>query len=230
MLRSPSFIDRYSNFTTHFQNLATQKTKFVAAGAVNGVRAPFPAVWTNLNAGFNTVRRGAYYRRGGYVGAGKMGLEIERKFLVTGDQWRLGSEATAMRQGYLALGPPASVRVRIEGKRAYLNVKESTLGVRRAEFEYPLPLADAEELLTLCATAIVSKIRHRVRYGSHVWEVDEFEGENTGLVLAEVELEREGDPVELPPWVGTEVSGDEKYVNTYLSKRPFQTWSREPHG
>lgn len=155
-----------------------------------------------------------------------MGIEIERKFIVTGDGWRAGSVATVMRQGYVSLGPPASVRVRIEGPRAVLNIKESTLGIRREEFEYEIPVADAEDLLRLCQGNVISKTRHRVRHGQHTWEVDVFDGENTGLVTAEVELEREDEPVTLPPWVGEEVSNDRRYRNTYLSQHPYRIWGR----
>lgn len=155
-----------------------------------------------------------------------MGIEIERKFIVTGDGWRAGSVATEMRQGYVSLGPPASVRVRIEGRRAFLNIKESTLGIRRGEFEYEIPVADAEDLLRLCQGTVISKTRHRVQHGQHTWEVDVFDGENAGLVTAEVELVREDEPVTLPPWVGEEVSNDRRYRNTYLSQHPYRTWRR----
>ena len=154
-----------------------------------------------------------------------MGEEIERKFLVTGDGWRDGAEPTRMRQAYLALGPPASVRIRLEGDRAILNIKESTLGIRRGEFEYEIPVADAEALFNLCVGFVVEKSRYQVRHGNHVWEVDMFEGENAGLVLAEVELSAESERVELPSWVGEEVSHDLRYRNTHLAVHPFRTWN-----
>ena len=153
-----------------------------------------------------------------------MGREIERKFLVATDNWPRDRSAVRMRQGYLSVGPPASVRVRIEGNRAWLNIKESTLSVSRAEFEYEIPATDVEELMGLCETGVVSKSRHRVEYGGHTWEVDVFEGENTGLVLAEVELDTEDEAVALPDWAGEEVSTDPKYRNTYLARHPYRTW------
>jgi adenylate cyclase len=157
-----------------------------------------------------------------------LGREIERKFLVTSDGWRPGAQAhVAMRQGYLAVGPPASIRIRVEGERAWLNVKESTPGIGRAEFEYEIPNADAEQLLSHCDGHIIEKTRHRVPHGDHVWEIDVFEGENAGLVLAEVELESEDEPVSLPVWAGEEVSVDPRYRNTYLSRRPYRTWPKE---
>jgi adenylate cyclase len=153
-----------------------------------------------------------------------MGIEIERKFLVTGDGWRTGASGVPMRQGYLALGPPASVRVRIEGERALLNIKESTLGLRRDEFEYEIPVADAEELLFHCGGSVIEKQRFNVQHGGRDWEVDVFGGPNAGLVVAEVELDDENERVDLPPWVGEEVSRDPRYRNTYLSAHPYRTW------
>ncbi len=155
-----------------------------------------------------------------------MGTEIERKFLVASHDWRAVADAgTAMKQGYLAIGPPAAVRVRLEGNQAFLNIKQSTLDISRAEFEYPLPAADAEELLeTLCAGRTVEKTRYCVEYGGRTWEVDVFKGLNAPLIVAEVELESTADAIELPPWAGAEVSGDPRYLNTYLSQHPFSTW------
>jgi len=154
-----------------------------------------------------------------------VGIEIERKFLVTGEGWRPGYEAHSIRQGYLAVGPPASVRVRVSGDQAYLNIKRSTLDIARDEFEYPIPLADAEYLLTnLCADRCVEKTRHLVRHAGLVWEVDVFAGSNTGLVVAEVELDQADQSIELPPWAGREVSGDPRYLNSSLSQYPFQAW------
>jgi len=154
-----------------------------------------------------------------------VGIEIERKFLVTGDGWRPGSSPKAIRQGYLAYGPPASVRLRVTGDTAHLNIKESTLAITRREFEYPIPVADAEEMLErLTADAIVSKTRYHVVVGGHTWEIDVFDGANAGLVLAEVEIESEESAIEVPEWAGREVSGDERYLNTYLAQHPFTTW------
>ena len=154
-----------------------------------------------------------------------MGTEIERKFLVIGDGWRAAIEsATPIRQGYLAVGPPTAVRVRIRGDQANLNVKKSTLDITRAEFEYPIPLEDACQLLDLCEGFIVEKTRHHVTYGGLLWEIDVFEGENQGLIVAEVELESADQPFQKPPWAGKEVSGDPRYLNSHLSRNPYSQW------
>lgn len=156
-----------------------------------------------------------------------MGREIERKFLVTGDGWRAAAvDAVPMRQGYLATDPACSVRVRIEGGSARLNIKSATLGVERLEFEYPIPVADAEEMLArLCTTPPVEKVRYRVPWGGHVWEVDVFEGANAGLVVAEIELPDPDAPFERPPWVGEEVSHDPRYYNVMLARHPYREWA-----
>lgn len=154
-----------------------------------------------------------------------MGREIERKFLVADDGWRPGFDPKPMRQGYLSFGPPASVRVRVSAAKAYLNIKQSTLNIARDEFEYAIPVADAEFMLAhLCAGQSIEKTRHHVRHGGLVWEVDVFEGANAGLVVAEVELQRADQHVDLPPWTGREVSGDARYLNSSLAQRPFITW------
>jgi len=154
-----------------------------------------------------------------------MGHEIERKFLVMHDGWREGSVGVPMRQGYLCVGPPSSVRVRIEGDRAFLNVKQSTLAISRAEFDYAIPMADAETILaTLCAGKSVEKMRYRIEYRGFTWEVDVFEGANAPLVVAEIELDAEDQPFEKPSWAGEEVSGDPRYLNTYLSNHPYSEW------
>lgn len=130
-----------------------------------------------------------------------------------------------MRQGYLSFGPPASVRVRVSGDEAYLNIKQSTLAISRDEFEYAIPVADAEFLLaTMCAGGLIEKTRHHVQHGGLVWEVDVFEGANAGLIVAEVELDHADQRVNLPPWVGREVSGDARYLNSSLVQRPFTQW------
>lgn len=154
-----------------------------------------------------------------------MGTEIERKFLVRGDAWRSGAKRVDARQGYLAVGPPASVRVRIMGDKAHLNIKQATLAVARAEFEYEIPVADAHELLdTLCDGRIVEKTRHYVEHGGMTWEVDEFRGANAGLIVAELELESEDQPFDRPSWLGEEVSGDARYFNSNLALNPYSTW------
>ncbi len=155
-----------------------------------------------------------------------MGIEIERKFLVSDGTWRAVAGAGApCRQGYLALGPPASVRVRIMGGEAKLNIKQATLAIRRAEFEYPIPLEDAEELLAKhCADRRVEKTRYYISLGAHTWEVDVFDGANAGLVLAEIELAAEEDTFARPSWLGAEVSGDPRYLNSSLAETPWTTW------
>ena len=158
-----------------------------------------------------------------------MAEEIERKFLVIGDAWRAESDGgTAFRQGYLSTDPERNVRVRTKGSTAKLTIKGAARGVsglRRAEFEVDLPLDDANEILDrLCLRPIIEKVRHRVKVGGLVWEIDEFSGDNAGLVVAEVELDAEDQSFERPPWVGDDVSDDSRYLNASLVERPFSTW------
>lgn len=158
-----------------------------------------------------------------------MATEIERKFLISDPAFLLGlSPGDHCVQGYLAFGPPVAVRVRIMGGVATVNVKTATLSISRHEFEYEIPLADAQALLkTSCAGPPVEKTRHTVEYGGKTWEVDVFAGANAGLVVAEIELDAEDESFALPPWAGREVSGDPKYLNTCLCQRPFSTWPKE---
>lgn len=154
-----------------------------------------------------------------------MPVEIERKFRVTGDGWRAAGAGTRYRQGYLSLQAGASVRVRASHDQGYLTIKGETSGVTRAEYEYPIPLAHANELLdALCIKPVIEKTRYRIEHRGLVWEVDEFEGGNAGLVIAEVELESEGQAIELPAWVGEEVTGDPRYYNASLVSNPYSTW------
>lgn len=153
-----------------------------------------------------------------------MATEIERKFLVVGTDWRTPS-GVKMRQGYLNRDMERIVRVRIEGERAALTIKGMLKGATRAEFEYEIPLKDAEQLLAICDGPLVEKIRHRVPYQGFVWEVDEFLGDNAGLVVAEIELEREDQPYAKPHWAGAEVTYDPRYLNSNLATKPFKTWS-----
>lgn len=156
-----------------------------------------------------------------------MPLEIERKFLLKGDGWRLAAHgAQRLRQGYLNSEERCSVRVRTDGNQAWLNIKSATLGAQRQEFEYAIPLADAEQMLdTLSLRPLIEKTRHLVTVGSHVWEIDEFEGENAGLVVAEIELDHAEEAFERPDWLGEEVTHDARYYNTRLRKRPFKDWA-----
>ncbi|OIO61208.1 MAG: adenylate cyclase [Alphaproteobacteria bacterium CG_4_10_14_0_2_um_filter_63_37] len=157
-----------------------------------------------------------------------MGIEIERKFLVRGEGWKSqGDGGTRYRQGYLSVTPERTVRVRLAGNRGFLTIKGKPVGTARAEFEYEIPAADALTMLdTLCPPGQIDKIRHRVVVGGHVWEVDEFLGDNAGLVVAEIELSAEGEAFEMPDWAGEEVSGDVRYTNARLSQAPFASWDK----
>ncbi len=153
-----------------------------------------------------------------------MGREVERKFLVEGSGWGPGKDGVLQRQGYLAVTERGTVRVRIEGGRATMTVKGPQAGITRAEYEYKIPLADAEEMLATLCTVVLEKTRHARRHGSHLWEIDVFHGENEGLVTAEVELEREDELFDLPRWAGRDVSHDPRYRAAYLASHPFRTW------
>jgi len=155
-----------------------------------------------------------------------MAIEIERKFLVLGDSWK--SEVVGEKklvQGYLANQARASVRVRIGGGKAHLNIKSLTLGVRRSEFEYEIPVADAEAMLAnLVMGPCLEKTRYEVEHGGRTWEIDVFHGANEGLVVAELELESEHQEFDRPAWAGEDVSDDPKYYNVCLVERPYSTW------
>jgi adenylate cyclase len=153
-----------------------------------------------------------------------MGVEIERKFLLLGEAWRTLGTAVPMRQGYLSSNKARVVRVRIEGEHAYLTIKGQSVGATRGEWEYPVPLADAEQLLALCEQPLVEKVRRRIAVAGHTWEVDEFSGVNAGLLVAEIELASEDEAFEKPAWIGAEVTDDARYYNSSLVKKPFTTW------
>ncbi|HBI14277.1 MAG TPA: adenylate cyclase [Desulfobulbaceae bacterium] len=154
-----------------------------------------------------------------------MGIEIERKFLVIGTAWKENGTAIRCCQGYLCPGSGVTVRVRTMDGEGFLTVKGRGRGLVRQEFEYAIPLADARELLeTMCGKPLIIKDRYRVAHAGLVWEVDEFAGENRGLVLAEVELSQPDQAVSLPPWVGREVSGDARYYNASLVSNPYTRW------
>ena len=153
-----------------------------------------------------------------------MRVEIERKFLVRSDAWRrMADEGMICRQGYLASDDQKTVRVRRIGDRGFLTIKGATSGISRAEFEYEIDAADAGQLLTLCET-VVEKIRYQLQHAGVTWEIDVFHGANQGLVLAEVELASEDQPIELSDWVGEEVSDDPRYFNACLARHPFSEW------
>ena len=153
-----------------------------------------------------------------------MAVEIERKFLVVSDDWKSSVvDSKVCRQGYMVTEPKRSVRVRVIGDQGFLTVKGATDGISRMEFEYEIDLADANYMLMLC-DQLVEKTRHFIEHDGLTWELDEFEGMNAGLVMAEVELESENQQIDKPVWAGEEVSGDERYFNGYLSKRPYTQW------
>jgi adenylate cyclase len=153
-----------------------------------------------------------------------MTREIERKFLVNGTAWKAGAVAERIEQGYLSADERRTVRVRIEGDRAVLTIKGKARGITRNEFEYRIPLADARALLKLCDRPLIEKTRHTLLVGCHIWHVDEFHGDNAGLVMAEIELKRPDEPFHRPAWLGHEVSGDQRYVNSNLCHHPFTSW------
>jgi adenylate cyclase len=154
--------------------------------------------------------------------------EIERKFLISGDGWRKGAKGIFCRQGYLVACDDLVVRVRLLGEKAYLTIKGQKTGLSCPEYEYPMPFADAKDMLErICLRPFIEKIRHTLDFKGRTWEIDEFAGGNKGLVIAEVELEHEHQAVELPDWVGREVSYDPKYWNVNLIKHPYGSWSPE---
>ena len=161
-----------------------------------------------------------------------MGIEIERKFLVTSDDWRAAAHVVIpMAQGYIndmaamdSGAQKASVRVRIQGDEAYLNIKSRELGHTRQEFDYPVPVSEARELLALCVGGLIDKRRHLVQHGGLLWEVDEFLGDNAGLVVAEVELESADQVFAKPDWAGAEVTDELRYYNLALASKPYSQW------
>jgi len=154
-----------------------------------------------------------------------MGKEIERKFLITGDKWKELAKGVTYRQGYLSTVKERVVRVRTIGNKGYLTIKGITVGATRLEYEYDIPREDADEMLTeLCEKPLVEKNRYKIEYEGLIWELDEFFGDNEGLILAEVELTHESQSFEKPGWIGEEVTGDPKYFNSNLTKNPYTKW------
>jgi|SRR6516225_6895699 CYTH domain-containing protein len=154
-----------------------------------------------------------------------MGKEIERKYLVKGDSWRAGAHGKRYRQGYLSTVKERTVRARVAGDQGFITIKGLTIGDSRPEYEYEIPLSDANEILDhLAEKPIIEKTRYRIPQGDITWEVDEFEGENKGLIVAEVELKDEKQKVDLPDWIGPEVSNDPRYFNANLVKHPYTKW------
>jgi adenylate cyclase len=156
-----------------------------------------------------------------------MALEIERKFLVVNASWKLGATATRIVQGYISRDPDRIVRVRIAGEKAYLTIKGRPTGITRTEIEFPIPLAEADALLPLCLPPLIDKTRYTVTIGSHLWEIDEFYGENAGLIVAEIELSQENEAFQLPTWLGREVSHNRNYSNSHLTQHPYTAWPDE---
>ncbi|MEE8585675.1 MAG: CYTH domain-containing protein [Acidobacteriota bacterium] len=153
-------------------------------------------------------------------------IEIERKFLVEGQGWKAASEGIEIRQGFLVAEKQRTVRVRIAAGKAFLTVKSAAQGITRQEFEYPIPIAQAEQILDLCIRPLIEKKRYRIDHQGMTWEVDEFLGENEGLVVAEIELESESQEFVRPDWLGQEVSHDPRYLNANLVKNPYQEWGK----
>lgn len=155
-----------------------------------------------------------------------MAIEIERKFLVDQEKWQQVTKPEAMhfRQGYIFSDEKKTIRVRVTDTEAYITIKGSTAGFSRSEFEYTIPKTDGIELLDNFAVSELEKYRYRVAYAGKLWEVDEFLGDNQGLLMAEIELGREDEEFELPPWITTEVTGDDRYYNARLSVHPLKNW------
>ncbi|MFO7535403.1 MAG: CYTH domain-containing protein [Kiritimatiellia bacterium] len=152
-----------------------------------------------------------------------MGTEIERKFLVRGDEWMTGPGVRFI-QGYLNRDKQRTVRIRIAGIKAFLTIKGISKGATRAEFEYEIPLSDAEPMVKLCDGPLIEKTRYTVAHAGMTWEIDEFHGANAGLVVAEIELQSEDQAFEKPPWLGREVTEDIRYFNSSLATQPYSAW------
>ncbi|MBU1106076.1 MAG: CYTH domain-containing protein [Candidatus Riflebacteria bacterium] len=154
-----------------------------------------------------------------------MGKEIERKYLVKSTEWKKLAKGTSYRQGYLSTVKERTVRVRTIDAKGFLTIKGITIGASRAEYEYEIPAADADAMLSnLCEKPLIEKNRYKINYAGLVWEVDEFFGDNDGLIVAEVELTSEDQKIELPTWVGEQVTSDPRYFNSNLTKNPYKNW------
>ncbi len=155
-----------------------------------------------------------------------MAIEIEKKFLVTNDAWRSHSyKEKSYIQGYFATDPSCSIRVRLSNDQADLNIKSATLGITRTEYEYPVPVEEAREMLEhLCVRPLIEKTRHYVRIDQHLWEIDVFAGDNEGLIIAEIELKSPDESFAKPDWIGEEVSDDPRYYNVCLVSYPYKEW------
>ncbi len=156
-----------------------------------------------------------------------MGQEIERKFLVTNQSWRSQVEGKLYRQGYIPTTDVRTVRIRTVGDQGFITLKGPVVNMTRPEYEYEIPLADAQTMLdTLCDPPLIEKYRYRLPIDDVLWEIDEFLGENQGLLMAEVELTSPDQRVHLPAWIGDEVTGDSRYYNSNLARNPFSQWGK----
>jgi len=153
-----------------------------------------------------------------------MGMEIERKFLLRNDAWRTLGVPVHYAQGYLVADGERTVRIRVAGNNGFLTIKGQSAGFSRKEFEYPVPVDDAIEMLELCALPTIEKYRTKILFEGKIWEVDEFEGDNKGLIMAEIELLTEDEIFVVPPWIGEEVTGDVRYFNSFLARNPHKNW------
>lgn len=155
-----------------------------------------------------------------------MGIEIEKKFLLKNDDWKKeADEGELFRQGYMSGSNRSSIRIRVAGNKANINIKSATLGVTRKEYEYEIPVEDANEMLdSMCERPFIEKRRHFIQRGSHTWEIDVFEGDNEGLIVAEIELSDPEEPFDIPCWIGDDVSEDPKYYNVCLVNHPYKDW------
>lgn len=154
-----------------------------------------------------------------------MGREVERKFLVKGDEWRQQAKGVLYRQGYLSSIKERVVRVRTIDKKGYITIKGITVSASRLEYEYEISARESNEMLDeLCEKPLIEKKRYKIEFNGLIWEVDEFYGENKGLLVAEVELSAEDQEIKLPPWIGQEVTGDPRYFNSNLIKHPYNKW------
>lgn len=156
-----------------------------------------------------------------------MPIEIEHKFLLANESWREEvSHTSEYQQGYLSSNPASSIRIRVSGTQAWINLKSATIGTYRQEYEYTIPVDDAKEIIeNLCQKPLITKTRHFIIHQDHTWEIDEFHGENQGLCVAEIELTQVNDVFEKPAWLGKEVTDDLRYYNNNLAKHPYSKWS-----
>ncbi len=156
-----------------------------------------------------------------------MAIEIERKFLVSNDNWRQHTTSSLrMVQGYLGGNANSSIRIRVCGEVADINIKARVIGVQRNEYEYMIPVTEAEEMLQLCDKPLIEKTRHQLSHAGHTWEIDEFCGENEGLIVAELELGAVNEQFERPDWLGKEVTEDVRYYNICLVENPYRSWQQ----